>query len=167
MEWVSKLLNLRSIILIVRGGIHNEPGVRREAIPTLPVTVGNLLALLNLEMRLPKHRKVAVMVNNLGGLSVLELNVVAEEVVRQLGTTGLDVRRALVGTFVTSLDGPGFSVTILGLEDQMEELLNAPVRVAAWPNLISYSGADEAGSNDTNISEEAPVNNVREVIPGK
>src|SRR4051812_39265272 len=77
---------------------------------------------------------MAVMINNLGGLSVLELNVVAEEVIDQLLDIGLDIKRVLVGTFVTSLDGPGFSVMLLKLQPGFEELLNAPTTAPAWPN---------------------------------
>jgi dihydroxyacetone kinase len=73
-------------------GIHNEPGVRRDSIPSLSVTIKNLLSFLgssNSDNKLP----VAVMINNLGGLSVLELNIVAGEVMDQLEQTGLVIRR--------------------------------------------------------------------------
>ena len=55
------------------------------------------------------------MINNLGGLSVLELNVIAEEVLRWLSNAPqkLKIVRKYVGTFMTSLDGPGFSITLL------------------------------------------------------
>lgn len=76
------------------------------------------------------------MINNLGGLSILELNVIAEEVSQQLLQTGLDIRRMLVGMFVTSLDGPGFSVTLLKLKPGFEDLLNAKSTAPAWPNLV-------------------------------
>ena len=80
------------------------------------------------------------MINNLGGLSVLELNVIAEEVTQQLLNTGFDIRRMLVGTFVTSLDGPGFSVTVLKLQPDFENLLNAKTAAPAWPNLVEPIG---------------------------
>lgn len=77
---------------------------------------------------------IAVLVNNLGGLSVLETQVLADQVmVRQRNPA---VARFLVGTFVTSLDGPGFSVTLLALDDDNEllPLLDAPTVVSNWPN---------------------------------
>jgi dihydroxyacetone kinase len=73
------------------------------------------------------------MVNNLGGLSVLELNVITEEVLSQLDKKDFDIQRVFMGTFVTSLNGPGFSVTMLDLETEMESLLDAPTSVQAWP----------------------------------
>lgn len=82
------------------------------------------------------------MVNNLGGLSILELHTIAEEVMGQLETAGFDIRRTLVGTFVTSLDGPGFSVTILALDPLTESLLNYQTTAPAWPNLIEAPTLD-------------------------
>jgi dihydroxyacetone kinase len=77
------------------------------------------------------------MVNNLGGLSVLELSVIAEEVLRQLDARGVEVARSMSGTFVSSLDGPGFSVTLLGLDDELMPLLDAPTAAPAWPRTMS------------------------------
>jgi hypothetical protein len=105
-----------------------------------------MLKILNPEKRLPSHRKVVLMVNNFGGLSVLELNVIAEEVVKQLSSCNVEIRRTLVGTFVTSLDGPGFSVTVFGLDDGIEELLNEQTTAPAWPNYLQiprFENGDE------------------------
>jgi triose/dihydroxyacetone kinase / FAD-AMP lyase (cyclizing) len=83
---------------------------------------------------------VAVVINNLGGLSILELNIIADEVIGQLQKIGLDIRRMLVGPFVTSLGGPGFSVTVLNLQPEFEELLNAKTITPASPNQAEPSG---------------------------
>lgn len=80
----------------------------------------------------PDHH-LALMVNNLGGLGVLELNVIAEETNQQLSLRGLRVTRLIVGTFLTSLDGPGFSLTLLELDDELKILFDAPCSAPAWP----------------------------------
>ncbi|KFY21978.1 hypothetical protein V493_06945 [Pseudogymnoascus sp. VKM F-4281 (FW-2241)] len=118
-------------------GIHNEPGVRRENIPPMPSMVANVLEILKVS-KLDKSRPIAAMINNLGGLSVLELHIIANEVIGQLEAVGFDIRRTLVGTFVSSLDGPGFSVTILELDPLTESLLNDQTTAPAWSNLIGY-----------------------------
>jgi dihydroxyacetone kinase len=47
----------------------------------------------------------------------------------------------VVGTFVTSLNGPGFSVTVLKIQPGFEELLNAKTTAPAWPNVVEpYHG---------------------------
>jgi triose/dihydroxyacetone kinase / FAD-AMP lyase (cyclizing) len=121
-------------------GIHNEPGVKREEITSLEVTVEKALSMMftpKSNMWQPERgQRVALMVNNLGGLSVLEIGVVADEVVKQLVERSIHVERSLIGTFVTSLDGPGFSVTLLSLDDELTELLDAPTTAPVWPRSI-------------------------------
>jgi dihydroxyacetone kinase len=83
------------------------------------------------------------MINNLGGLSVLELQIVADEILRQLGGQIPNIRRVFVGTFVTALDGPGVSITLLGLDSELDALLVAPTTVNAWPkSAFGYSQAE-------------------------
>lgn len=127
-------------------GIHNEPGVKRESIPTLETTVEKALDMMfkpKANMWQPTTgQRVALMVNNLGGLSVLELGVVADEVVRQLDTRDIKIDRSLVGTFVTSLNGPGFSVTLLQLDEELQKLLDEPTTAPAWPRSIHGWGTD-------------------------
>ncbi|OBT85647.1 hypothetical protein VE02_05804 [Pseudogymnoascus sp. 03VT05] len=115
-------------------GIHNEPGTRREKMPSMPSMVANVLEILKIS-ELDKGRPIAAMINNLGGLSILELHVISNEVIGQLEAVGFDIRRTLVGTFVSSLDGPGFSVTILELDPLTESLLNDQTTAPAWPNI--------------------------------
>ena len=121
-------------------GIHNEPGVRREEISSFETTVKKTLDMIftpKEHMWQPeKGQRIALMVNNLGGLSVLELGIVADEVVSQLIQKDVKIERSLVGTFVTSLDGPGFSVTLLSLDDELTGLLDAPTTAPAWPRSI-------------------------------
>lgn len=103
----------------------------------MPSMVANVLEILKVS-KLDKSRPIAAMINNLGGLSVLELHIIANEVIGQLEAVGFDIRRTLVGTFVSSLDGPGFSVTILELDPLTESLLNDQTTAPAWSNLIGY-----------------------------
>ncbi|KAE8547751.1 hypothetical protein EYB25_009544 [Talaromyces marneffei] len=121
--------------------IHNEPGVTRSKLQSVEVTVSTLLDILlasKPDSWYPSQAQpVAVMVNNLGGLSPLEISVIAEEVHRQLDLRSIIVKRFMFGTFVTALDGPGFSITLLGLDDEILSLLDAPTTAPGWPKLIS------------------------------
>ncbi|KAF4976985.1 hypothetical protein FZEAL_6423 [Fusarium zealandicum] len=145
-------------------GIHNEPGVKREKIPSLEATVEKTLEMMftqKANMWQPNSgQRVALMVNNLGGLSVLELGVVADEVVRQLGERDIKIDRSLVGTFVTSLNGPGFSVTLLELDKELEELLDAPTTAPAWPRSIHgwSTDAEAVSRRETKTPLETKVN---------
>lgn len=127
-------------------GIHNEPGVTRSKLQSLEVTVTTLLNTILAPKPDSWHptmeQPVAVMVNNLGGLSPLEISIIAEEVHQQLEMRSIIVKRFMFGTFVTALDGPGFSVTLLGLDDELLSLLDAPTTAPGWPKSILTVPAD-------------------------
>ncbi|KAF3917937.1 hypothetical protein ABW20_dc0109919 [Dactylellina cionopaga] len=138
-------------------GIHNEPGVSRAALSDLSSTVSKVLSYLlskSSPVTLNSEDKIAVMVNNMGGLSVLEIHVVAEEVLRQLSSHkhNFQILRKYVGLFMTSLDGPGFSVTILKLDDETLKLLDEPTTAPAWPKQYSHKDDDSVESRITQYS---------------
>ena len=71
------------------------------------------------------------LVNGLGGTYPLELSVVARRVHHHLGARGVAVARSLVGSYVTSLDMQGVSVTLVRADDELLRLWDAPVRTPA------------------------------------
>lgn len=105
-------------------GIHNEPGVKRlSSIPSSTSLATQLLTLL-LDKSDPDRAFVpfnsgdetVLMVNNLGSISSLELSAFAGIAVDQLEATyGIKPTRVYVGTFMTALNGPGVSLTLLNL----------------------------------------------------
>ncbi|KAK9450518.1 Dak1 domain-containing protein [Limtongia smithiae] len=126
-------------------GIHNEPGVQTlKPIPSRPELVKNLLAAL-VSGKEPDRSfvdfasgdEIVLMVNNLGGLSTLELNAFADIAAGELEKTyGLTIRRIYSGLFMTALDGPGISFTILNLTragaGDILTLLDAPTSAPGW-----------------------------------
>jgi dihydroxyacetone kinase len=94
-------------------GIHNENGVKRMSpVPPLDDLVGHLLDFLTsttdpdrsyLPFRGDGTDRVILMVNNLGGVSELELNAVAHSATTQLRARRLTLVRILVGTFMVCL----------------------------------------------------------------
>ncbi|KAL2676946.1 hypothetical protein Neosp_010713 [[Neocosmospora] mangrovei] len=125
-------------------GIHNEPGSGREK-ADLPDLVSKMLkqlldtsdkdrAFVNVN-----SKEVVLMINNLGGVSVLELGGITAEVVSQLESKhNIRPVRVLSGTYMTSLNGLGFSITLLNVVSpdfdapSMIELLDAPSEVVGW-----------------------------------
>ncbi|KOS19055.1 Dihydroxyacetone kinase 1 [Escovopsis weberi] len=125
-------------------GIHNEAGSARERVE-LPQLVGRMLAQLldksdgDRAFLDVNSNEVVLLVNNLGGVSVLELGGITAEVVAQLADTyGIRPVRIISGAFMTSLNGLGFSITLLNVVNTdiggpgMIELLDAPAEVTGW-----------------------------------
>ncbi|EPQ56353.1 dihydroxyacetone kinase [Gloeophyllum trabeum ATCC 11539] len=111
-------------------GIHNEPGHRRiSPVPPLKELIPQLLEFITstsdpdrsfLPFRNDGSDEVVLMVNNLGGVSELELVAVVGEAVKALQGTGVTVHRVLSGSFMSSLNMPGFSLTLLLLPQKDE-----------------------------------------------
>ena len=76
--------------------------------------------------------EVAVMVNGLGGTPLMELYILYNEVEKILSRQGITVYRSLVGNFMTSLEMPGCSLSLLKLDSEMKELLDAPCSTLGW-----------------------------------
>ena len=110
-------------------GIHGEPGRRRGAIAPASELVRTALDAINDDM--PLTGDVLVMVNGMGGTPLIELYVAYGEVHRQLAEKGVTIARNLVGNYITSLEMPGFSLTVCQLTDQFKQLWDAPVLTPA------------------------------------
>ena len=112
-------------------GIHGEPGVREIDVHGVREIVEEIATTLDAD--LPADRPVALLINDLGGLSALELGVIAGDLL----DTALGSRAELVfgpGALMTSLDMKGFSISALPLDDTIRAALTAPSDpAAAWP----------------------------------
>ena len=71
---------------------------------------------------------MAVLVNGLGSTPLEELYIVYRKIDRILGDKGIKVYRNYVGEFATSMEMGGFSITLLKLDDELKELLDAPAQ---------------------------------------
>jgi dihydroxyacetone kinase-like protein len=112
-------------------GIHGEPGRRR-----VPMEPADRVAELLLEpvlADLPCRRgdEVLLFVNGMGGTPLIELYVVYRKAHAICTEHGLTVSRSLVGSYITSLEMAGTSITLLKLDDEMRRLWDAPVQTAA------------------------------------
>jgi dihydroxyacetone kinase-like protein len=107
-------------------GIHGEPGRRREKL--MPARdVARALVEPILADRDFTGGPVLAFVNGMGATPMLELYLMFDEVAKLLDAAGVRIARSLVGPYVTSLDMAGCSVTLLGLDDELTRLWDAPV----------------------------------------
>ena len=110
-------------------GIHGEPGAStiatHNSAEIMQIMVEKLTAAL------PETGRLAVMLNNLGGVSVAEMAILT----RELANTPLHARVDwLIGpaSLVTALDMKGFSLTTIVLEESIEKALLSDVETASW-----------------------------------
>ncbi|NTE37035.1 dihydroxyacetone kinase family protein [Agrobacterium tumefaciens] len=114
-------------------GIHGEQGVRRMSIASADELVKLVLETIEADGRLKSGDRVALLVNGLGSTPPMELAVVARSAVTRLEAKGVVVERAWAGTFLSALDMPGFSLSVMHVDDAMLNLMDAPTDAGAWP----------------------------------
>jgi dihydroxyacetone kinase-like protein len=112
-------------------GIHGEPG--RHRVPMAPARdiAEQLLEPILADLDFTGSDGVLAFVNGLGGTPMLELYLMYQEVAAILDKAGVRVARSLVGSYITSLEMAGCSVTLLKMDDEMVRLWDAPVRTPA------------------------------------
>ena len=117
-------------------GIHGEPGVRRTQIQTADELTETLLTEILKHGEFGDEKRVAVMVNNLGATTKMELAIVGRHATPFLESKGFGVERIYAGTFLSSLDMAGISISVLGINDERLRWLDAATTAPAWPNVL-------------------------------
>jgi dihydroxyacetone kinase-like protein len=112
-------------------GIHGEPGRERIPLASAREIAALLLEPVLADLPFAKGDPVIAFVNGLGGTPLIELYVMFNEVQKILGGRGVQIARSLVGSYITSLDMAGTSITLLRVDDELLSLWDAPVNTAA------------------------------------
>jgi phosphoenolpyruvate---glycerone phosphotransferase subunit DhaK len=112
-------------------GIHGEPGRRREPLGTAREIAEEMVEACASDLAPASGAAVLPLVNGMGGTPQIELYLLYSEVERALRARGLQPQRRLVGSYITSLEMAGASLTLLELDDELTALWDAPVHTAA------------------------------------
>ena len=112
-------------------GIHGEPGRRREPLASAHEIAALMVEAVLSDLEPADGAKVLPFVNGMGGTPQLELYLLYGEVEDALRAAGLEPVRRLVGSYITSLEMAGASLTLLELDEELTTLWDAPVNTAA------------------------------------
>jgi dihydroxyacetone kinase-like protein len=112
-------------------GIHGEPGRRRAPLARAREIAELLVDPVIADLDFTGGDGVIAFVNGMGGTPLIELYLMYNEVATILEKAGVRVARSLVGSYITSLDMAGCSVTLLRADDDLLRLWDAPVRTPA------------------------------------
>jgi len=106
-------------------GIHGEPGRRR-----VPLASAAEIAKLLVDPILADFDATGpaiVLLSGLGGTPLIEQYLMFGEIAPLLERGGVEVKRSLVGDYITSLDMAGIALTVVKADDEMLRLWDAPV----------------------------------------
>ena len=166
-------------VCVLGAGIHNEPGQQLiSPFPSVEDLIERALKLLcdptdpeRAFVDFQAGDKVTLLTNNYGGLSVLELGALTDEVQKQLAATWkIEPVRTLSGTFETSLNAPGFSISLCNIsaaarasgstDEELLTFFDRPTTAASWPNTTRPAAdakktTDQASSTENSSTQQA------------
>lgn len=112
-------------------GIHGEPGRRRVKLASADEIAAEMVGAILKDLSPTPGSPAILLVNGFGGTPAMELYVVVNAARRLLADAGVTVARFLTGSYVTSLEMAGCSITVSMADQAMLDLWDAPVHTAA------------------------------------
>ena len=112
-------------------GIHGEPGRRRDQLKSADAIAEEICSAISGDLGARAKGKALLFVNGFGGTPAMELYLMYNSARRIFEKQGVTIARSLVGSYVTSLDMAGCSMTLTVLDDETTGLWDAPVHTAA------------------------------------
>uniref|UniRef100_UPI00398E72F3 triokinase/FMN cyclase isoform X1 n=2 Tax=Pristiophorus japonicus TaxID=55135 RepID=UPI00398E72F3 len=124
-------------------GIHGEAGIARIKIISADEVIQKIIDHMtnpsnesHLSVQAGDH--IVLIVNNLGGLSCLELNIVANSAVKYLESKEVIIERAYIGSFMTALEMGGTSLTLMHADHEELKLLDSHTSAPGWATVAKH-----------------------------
>ena len=111
-------------------GIHGEPGRKRVKIQPADKIIDEVFAIVADDLPYKAGDEVALMINGMGGTPISELYILYGHAHELAEKRGSKIKRHYVGEYCTSLEMAGFSLTLVKLDPELEDLLAAPAEAA-------------------------------------
>ena len=112
-------------------GIHGEPGRRRAKLAPADAIAEEICAAIADDFGETPKGRALLFVNGFGATPLMELYLMYNSARLAFEKRGATIARSLVGSYVTSLDMAGCSITLTLLDDEMAALWDAPVHTPA------------------------------------
>lgn len=113
-------------------GIHGEPGVGRELMVPVDELVERMLDVIIADGEIRTGTRVALLVNGLGATPPIELAIVSRHALAYARNRGLKVERLYSGVYLSALDMPGCSISLMTLDDELLDGLDMPTDCRCW-----------------------------------
>lgn len=111
-------------------GLHGEPGIKRVPMMSASDTAREMLDRLMADYDY-RGCEVVVMLNNLGGTPLMELYILNDFVAQYLAERNVEVYDTMIGSYMTSMEMRGFSISLMRVDPHLKALYDAPARTAA------------------------------------
>lgn len=106
-------------------GIHGEPGIQREIIVSADELAERMISALTEELKVNENDEVTLLVNGFGSTPLQELYLLNNAVAKVLSDRNIKIYRTFVGNYMTSIDMLGASVTLMKMNDELKQWIDA------------------------------------------
>ena len=113
-------------------GIHGEPGIKREKLRKADPLVDDLCKRILDDFKLDNKNKVSIMINSLGATPLEELYIVSKRVHENFSKLNIEITKSYVGRYATSMEMAGMSITVLKLNQDLNQALLYPSECPFW-----------------------------------
>ena len=123
-------------------GVHGEPGVTRRKVGPVRDLVSFMLGEILADRPIEPGTETVVLVNGSGGTTMMELLTVYSEVSKQLSTLGIPTVSPMIGSYSTTQEMAGFSISLFTPTPDMLEHWQAPHASPYFPAIASTATSD-------------------------
>jgi dihydroxyacetone kinase-like protein len=127
--------------MMVGMGLHGEPGVESTTLKSADETWALVIDRLLPDLPFRDGDEVNLLVNGYGSTTVMELLIVARSAYRKLEQRDIRVHDGVAGSYCTSQEMAGCSITLMRLDDELRSLWNDP----AWSPGFSQTPESQRG----------------------
>jgi len=113
-------------------GAHGEPGVSRQKLAAADSVADQMMGVILADLPFRAGDEVALLINNLGATTMMELLIVNRRVRRILAEAGIRTYCTDIGRFLTCQEMAGFSISLLRLDEELKRYLDLPIRVLGY-----------------------------------
>lgn len=107
-------------------GIHGEPGIRRSKLKSADDVVEEIMGYILEDLPYSEGEETIVLVNGLGGLPLMDLNICYRKVALILEEKGIKIHKSFVGNYATSMDMVGMGITLMKVDEELKALIDYP-----------------------------------------
>lgn len=116
-------------------GVHGEPGVGRVKVGPVRDLVQQMVAALLADRPVDPGEQVCVIINGMGGTTLMEQLTVWQETRACLADQGIRAIAPMIGSYVTTQEMGGFSISFLEPTAEMLRLWCAPSDTPFFPKI--------------------------------
>lgn len=113
-------------------GIHGEPGIRREKVLSAQQLAERMVQSLIDDLKLKPKENIALLINGFGATPLLELYILNYYAIQLLAKQNIMIEKIFVGNYMTSIDMAGASISIMRLDDELKNYLQANCQAPAF-----------------------------------